>query len=141
MLRATIKVNRAGLDNIKRKLNTLKNDLTDREFFTNLGFDMIEIMQKNAPYDTGDTMRNITLALATKKQLRLQSTSTDISFPDKHLWINAYPGHERTAWHGKTYAEVAKTGNPSGYWNVMLYKAPNLIGDSIISRLTRIINM
>ena len=140
MMKVTIKVNKAGLDNIKKKINTLKTDITDKSFFTNVGNDVVRTAQTYAPFYTGDTFRNISMVLATKKQVRIQSTSTDPTFDDKHLWINAVPGHERSAHHGLTYAEVAKTGHPDGYWNVAFKQSVNTVGDNIVGRIARIIN-
>lgn len=138
-MNVTLKVNRAGFNNIMKKINTLKTDVTDKSFFTRIGHDVVRIAQGYAPISSGDTLSHISMVLANSKQVRIQSTSTNPKFPGKHLWINKIKGYEIAPDSKMRYDQVGTTGDRRGYWNLAFKESIDTVGTEVQRRIAKII--
>lgn len=119
----TAKINNKDLLKLKNTLKHMSDASKQPKTIPKVLDVALKVARGNSPYWSGDTRHNIITALRTKKHGVLLSSVDDKRFPVKHLWINAVPGFEDAGYsfvkRGRVrYSEVARTGNPLGYWNV-----------------------
>ena len=114
-----VEIRKDDLARLNKLLNNLTKTVKNTKTVREVSKQAVIVAKGNAPWWTGDTATHIALPVVGRNYARIISTSTDAKFPVKHLWINAVPGFERAHNSRKRYAEVARSGSPFGYWNVM----------------------